>query len=128
MVCIVWVIFMVLVVVIVFGIGVVWSSVWLFEDGIFYMLVFLLGYGGDDGVIDILLVGLDSCIDVYGNLLSVEELVILYVGDEEVINIDIIILIWVFNNGKLVIVIFILWDFYVVVFGLGKIKINGVYG
>jgi hypothetical protein len=45
---------------IVLGTGIAWSNVRSFEDGIFHMFAPSLGKGGDDGAIDILLVGLDS--------------------------------------------------------------------
>lgn len=87
-----------------------------------------LGHGGDDGAIDILLVGLDSRTDAHGNPLSAEELATLHAGDEEATNTDTIILIRVPNNGKSATAISIPRDSYVAAPGLGKTKINGVYG
>ena len=60
--------------VVVLGTGIAWSNVRSFEDGIFHMSAPSLGKGGDDGAIDILLVGLDSRTDAHGNPLSAEEL------------------------------------------------------
>lgn len=117
-----------LAVAIVLGTGVAWSSVRSFEDGIFHMSAPSLGHGGDDGAIDILLVGLDSRTDAHGNPLSAEELATLHAGDEEATNTDTIILIRVPNNGKSATAISIPRDSYVAAPGLGKTKINGVYG
>ena len=87
-----------------------------------------LGKGGDDGAIDILLVGLDSRTDAHGNPLSAEELATLRAGDEEATNTDTIILVRIPNNGKSATAISIPRDSYVPAPGLGKTKINGVYG
>src|SRR5215470_18087414 len=87
-----------------------------------------LGGGGEDGAIDILLVGLDSRTDAHGNPLSAEELATLRAGDEEATNTDTIILIRIPNNGKSATAISIPRDAYVAAPGLGKTKINGVYG
>jgi LCP family protein required for cell wall assembly len=117
-----------LAVAIVVGTGVAWSSVRSFEDGIFHMFAPSLGKGGDDGAIDILLVGLDSRTDAHGNPLSAEELATLRAGDEEATNTDTIILIRIPNNGKSATAISVPRDSYVAAPGLGKTKINGVYG
>src|SRR5271165_2815708 len=117
-----------LAVAIVVGTGVAWSSVRSFEDGIFHMFAPSLGKGGDDGAIDILLVGLDSRTDAHGNALSAEELATLRAGDEEATNTDTIILIRIPNNGRSATAISIPRDSYVQAPGLGKTKINGVYG
>src|SRR5437588_7529814 len=117
-----------LAVVIVLGTGVAWSNVRGFEDGIFHMSAPSLGKGGDDGAIDILLVGLDSRTDAHGNALTPEELATLKAGDEEATNTDTIILVRIPNNGKSATAISIPRDSYVVAPGLGKTKINGVYG
>ncbi|BBZ45572.1 hypothetical protein MPRM_28530 [Mycobacterium parmense] len=114
--------------VVVLGTGVAWSNVRSFEDGIFHMSAASLGKGGDDGAIDILLVGLDSRTDAHGNPLSQEELETLRAGDEEATNTDTIILIRIPNNGKSATAISIPRDSYVQAPGLGKTKINGVYG
>src|SRR6202000_3114326 len=89
-----------LAVMVVIGTGVAWSNVRSFEDGIFHMSAPSLGKGGDDGAIDILLVGLDSRTDAHGNPLSAEELAALKAGVEEATNTDTIILIRIPNNGK----------------------------
>ncbi|MHA7649139.1 LCP family protein [Mycobacterium sp. ML4] len=114
--------------VIVIGTGVAWSNVRSFEDGIFHMSAASLGHGGDDGAIDILLVGLDSRTDAHGNPLTAEELATLRAGDEEATNTDTIILVRIPNNGKSATAISIPRDSYVSAPGLGKTKINGVYG
>src|SRR6201997_3004715 len=116
-----------LAVAVVIGTGVAWNNVRSFEDGIFHMFAPSLGKGGDDGAIDILLVGLDSRTDAHGNPLSAEELSALRAGDEEATNTDTIILIRIPNNGKSATAISIPRDSYVAAPGLGKTKINGVY-
>src|SRR6201992_1379171 len=118
----------VLAVAVVIGTGVAWNNVRSFEDGIFHMFAPSLGKGGDDGAIDILLVGLDSRTDAHGNPLSAEELATLRAGDEEATNTDTIILVRIPNNGKSATAISIPRDSYVQAPGLGKTKINGVYG
>jgi cell wall biosynthesis protein len=118
----------VLTVAVVFGTGIAWSNVRAFEDGIFHMSSPTLGRGGDDGAIDILLVGLDSRTDAHGNPLSAEELATLRAGDDESTNTDTIILVRIPNNGKSATAISIPRDSYVAASGLGKTKINGVYG
>ena len=117
-----------LAVLVVIGTGVAWNNVRSFEDGIFHMSAPSLGKGGDDGAIDILLVGMDSRTDAHGNPLSAEELEALRAGDEEATNTDTIILIRIPNNGKSATAISIPRDSYVAAPGLGKTKINGVYG
>ncbi|OBF60763.1 LytR family transcriptional regulator [Mycobacterium sp. 852002-50816_SCH5313054-b] len=118
----------VLTVAVVVGTGMAWGNVRAFEDGIFHMSAPSLGKGGDDGAIDILLVGLDSRTDAHGNPLSQEELASLRAGDEEATNTDTIILIRIPNNGRSATAISIPRDSYVAAPGLGKTKINGVYG
>ncbi|MDA3638580.1 LCP family protein [Mycobacterium xenopi] len=113
---------------VVLGTGVAWSRVRSFEDGIFHMFAPSLGQGGDDGAIDILLVGMDSRTDAHGNPLSAQELATLRAGDETATNTDTIILVRVPNNGKSATAISIPRDSYVAAPGLGKTKINGVYG
>src|SRR6201998_123759 len=114
--------------VVVLGTGIAWSNVRSFEDGIFHMSAPSLGKGGDDGAIDILLCGLDSRTDAHGNPLSAEELATLRAGDDESTNTDTIILVRIPNNGKSATAISIPRDSYVAAPGLGKTKINGVYG
>ena len=108
--------------------GVAWSKLRSFEDGIYHMFAPSLGNGSDDGAIDILLVGMDSRTDAHGNPLSAEELATLRAGDEIASNTDTIILIRIPNNGKSATAISIPRDTYVRAPGLGKTKINGVYG
>lgn len=113
---------------IVLGTGVAWSQIRSFEDGISHVFAKSLGGGGEDGAIDILLVGVDSRTDAHGNPLSPEELATLRAGDEEATNTDTIILVRIPNNGKSATAISIPRDSYVTAPGLGKTKINGVYG
>lgn len=117
-----------LAVAVVIGTGVAWNNVRAFEDGIFHMSAPSLGHGADDGAIDILLVGLDSRTDAHGNPLTAEELQTLRAGDEEATNTDTIILVRIPNNGRSATAISIPRDSYVTAPGLGKTKINGVYG
>ncbi len=113
---------------VVLGTGVAWSKVRSFEDGIFHVFAPSLGQGGDDGAIDILLVGMDSRTDAHGNQLSAQELATLKAGDEVASNTDTIILVRIPNSGKSATAISIPRDTYVSAPGLGKTKINGVYG
>src|SRR6476646_6194577 len=113
---------------IVVGTGVAWSKVRSFESGINHISTAALGGGGDDGAIDILLVGVDSRTDAHGNPLSAEELATLRAGDDVATNTDTIILIRIPNNGRSATAISIPRDSYVEAPGLGKTKINGVFG
>ncbi|MDT5229752.1 MAG: hypothetical protein QOI39_252 [Mycobacterium sp.] len=115
-------------VVVVLGTGVAWSKVRSFEDGIYHVFAPSLGHGGDDGALDILMVGMDSRSDAHGNPLSPVELATLRAGDEVASNTDTIILVRIPNNGKSATAISIPRDTYVSAPGLGKTKINGVYG
>jgi LCP family protein required for cell wall assembly len=108
--------------------GVAWSKVRSFEDGIYHVFAPSLGHGGDDGAMDILLVGMDSRADAHGNPLSPQELASLRAGDEVASNTDTIILVRIPDNGKSATAISIPRDTYVSAPGLGKTKINGVYG
>jgi cell wall biosynthesis protein len=108
--------------------GVAWSKVRSFEDGIYHVFAPSLGHGGDDGAIDILLVGMDSRTDAHGNPLSAHELATLKAGDETATNTDTIILVRIPDNGKSATAISIPRDTYVSAPGMGKTKINGVYG
>jgi cell wall biosynthesis protein len=108
--------------------GVAWGKVRSFEDGIYHVFAPSLGHGGDDGALDILLVGMDSRADAHGNPLSKEELATLRAGDEVASNTDTIILVRIPDNGKSATAISIPRDTYVSAPGLGKTKINGVYG
>ncbi|MED5812371.1 LCP family protein [Mycolicibacterium sp. 050232] len=114
--------------VVVLGTGVAWTQIRSFESGINHISSPALGKGGDDGAIDILLVGMDSRTDAHGNPLSAEELETLRAGDDVSTNTDTIILIRIPNNGKSATAISIPRDSYVEAPGWGKMKINGVFG
>ncbi|MGP4055485.1 LCP family protein [Mycobacterium sp. 4D054] len=115
-------------VIVVIGTGVAWGKIRSFESGINHINPVALGDGGEDGAIDILLVGSDSRTDAHGNPLSDEERAMLRAGDEVSTNTDTIILIRIPNNGKSATAISIPRDSYVESPGIGKMKINGVYG
>lgn len=109
--------------------GVAWSTLRSFEGGINHVTSAALGGGGEDGAIDILLVGVDSRTDAHGNPLSAEELASLRVGDDVATNTDTIILVRIPNNGKSATAISIPRDTYVELpDNQGRMKINGVYG
>lgn len=115
--------------VIVIGTGVAWGKIRSFENGINHITAASLGGGGEDGAIDILLVGMDSRTDAHGNPLSADELAMLRAGDDVSTNTDTIILIRIPNNGQSATAISIPRDSYVEAPGdLGKTKINGVFG
>src|SRR5262245_20636548 len=113
---------------IVVGTGVAWGKIRSFESGINHFSSVALGEGGEDGAIDVLLVGLDSRTDAHGNPLSEQELATLRAGDDVSTNTDTIILVRIPNNGKSATAISIPRDSYVEAPGVGKMKINGVYG
>lgn len=113
---------------VVLGTGVAWGKIRSFESGINHVSSLALGEGGEDGAIDILLVGLDSRTDAHGNPLSEEELATLRAGDDVSTNTDTIILVRIPNNGKSATAISIPRDSYVTAPGWGKMKINGVFG
>ncbi len=108
--------------------GVAWGKIRSFEAGINHINPVALGGDGGDGAIDILLVGIDSRTDAHGNPLSAEELAVLRAGDDVATNTDTIILVRIPNNGKSATAISIPRDSYVEAPGMGKMKINGVYG
>jgi LCP family protein required for cell wall assembly len=114
--------------VVVVGTGVAWGRIRAFESGINHFSSLALGEGGDDGAIDILLVGLDSRTDANGNPLSEQELAMLRAGGDVSTNTDTIILVRIPNNGKSATAISIPRDSYVDAPGVAKMKINGVYG
>ena len=115
--------------IVVIGTGVAWGKIRSFEDGIHHVSAAALGGGGDDGAIDILLVGMDSRTDAHGNPLSADELAMLRAGDDVSTNTDTIILVRIPNNGQSATAISIPRDSYVEAPGdLGKTKINGVFG
>jgi LCP family protein required for cell wall assembly len=113
---------------VVVGTGVAWGRIRSFESGINQISSMVLGEGGEDGAVDVLLVGMDSRTDAHGNPLSEEELATLRAGDDVSTNTDTIILVRIPNNGKSATAISIPRDSYVQAPGLGKMKINGVYG
>ncbi|MGV0676093.1 LCP family protein [Mycolicibacterium fortuitum] len=113
---------------VVLGTGVAWTQIRSFESGINHISSAALGGGGDDGAIDILLVGMDSRTDAHGNPLSQQELETLRAGDDVSTNTDTIILVRIPNNGKSATAISIPRDSYVQAPGRGKMKINGVFG
>ena len=113
---------------IVVGTGVAWGKIRSFESGINHISPIALGGGGEDGAIDILLVGMDSRTDAHGNPLSEQELATLRAGDNVSTNTDTIILVRIPNNGTSATAISIPRDSYVEAPGVGKMKINGVYG
>ncbi|MET0475864.1 MAG: LCP family protein [Mycobacterium sp.] len=115
--------------VIVVGTGVAWGKIRSFENGINHVSSAALGGGGEDGAIDILLVGMDSRTDAHGNPLSADELATLRAGDDVSTNTDTIILVRIPNNGTSATAISIPRDSYVQApDDLGKTKINGVFG
>ena len=107
---------------IVVGTGEAWGKIRSFESGINHIFSDALGGGGEDGAIDILLVGMDSRTDAHGNPLSEEELATLRAGDDEATNTDTIILVRIPNNGKSATAISIPRDSYVAAPGIGKMK------
>lgn len=113
---------------VVVGTGVAWGKIRSFESGINHISAESLGGGGEDGAIDVLLVGMDSRTDAHGNPLSAEELATLRAGDDVATNTDTIILVRIPNNGKSATAISIPRDSYVAAPGFGKTKINGVFG
>ena len=113
---------------IVLGTGLAWGKIRSFESGINQVNPIALGEGGEDGAIDVLLVGMDSRTDAHGNPLSQEELAVLRAGNDVSTNTDTIILIRIPNNGQSATAISIPRDSYVEAPGIGKMKINGVYG
>ena len=115
-------------VVVVLGTGIAWGKIRSFASGGNHLNPVALGDGGEDGAIDILLVGSDSRTDAHGNPLSDEERAMLRAGDEVSTNTDTIILIRIPNNGQSATAISIPRDSYVESPGIGKMKINGVYG
>jgi len=110
--------------VVVVGTGVAWGKIRTFESGINHISSAALGGGGEDGAIDILLVGLDSRTDAHGNPLSADELAMLRAGDDVSTNTDTIILVRIPNNGKSATAISIPRDSYVPIPGHGSNKIN----
>jgi LCP family protein required for cell wall assembly len=107
---------------------VAWTKIRSLDSGINHISSAVLGGGGEDGAIDILLVGMDSRTDAHGNPLSADELATLHAGDDVSTNTDTIILVRIPNNGESATAISIPRDSYVQAPDLGKTKINGVFG
>lgn len=108
--------------------GVAWGKIRSFESGINHISSVVLGEGGEDGAVDVLLVGMDSRTDAHGNPLTQEELATLRAGNDISTSTDTIILVRIPNDGQSATAISIPRDSYVEAPGLGKMKINGVYG
>ncbi len=109
------------------GTGIAWRGI----DSLRASLATIGGLGlgdGDDGAVDILLVGTDSRTDAHGNALSQRELDALRAGEEVANNTDTIILIRVPNDGSSATAVSIPRDAYVEVPGIGMSKINAAYG
>src|ERR1044072_7323887 len=79
--------------------GFAWGKLRSFESGINHISPISLGGGGEDGVIDILLVGVGSRTDAHENPLTQEEMATLRAGDNEATNTDTIILKRIPNKG-----------------------------
>ncbi|MCF8570581.1 LCP family protein [Gordonia sp. HY002] len=84
--------------------------------------------GGDDGAVDVLLVGTDSRNDAKGNPLPEDQLKRLRVSGEVSTSTDTILLVRIPNDGSAATAVSIPRDTYVEVPGLGKSKINAAYG
>ncbi|MEE2032468.1 LCP family protein [Rhodococcus chondri] len=109
------------------GTGVAWRSVDSLRSSLASVGGLSLG-GGEDGALDILLVGTDSRTDAQGNPLAQRELDALRAGEEVANNTDTIILIRVPNDGSSATAISVPRDTYVEVPDLGMSKINAAYG
>lgn len=84
---------------------------------------------GEDGAVDILLVGSDSRTDAQGNPLSEEELARLNAGESDgELNTDTIMVIRVPNDGSRATAVSIPRDTYIHDSTYGNTKINGIYG
>ncbi|WP_051461338.1 LCP family glycopolymer transferase [Tomitella biformata] len=84
--------------------------------------------GGEDGAIDILVVGIDSRTDAKGNQLSQEELDTLRAGEADSTSTDTIMLIRIPNDGSSATAVSIPRDAYVEIPDMGSGKINSAYG
>lgn len=107
--------------------GVAWRSVDSLQSSLASVRGLALG-DGEDGAVDILLVGTDSRTDAHGNPLSQRELDALRAGEEVANNTDTIILIRVPNDGRSATALSIPRDTYVEVPDIGMSKINAAYG
>lgn len=84
--------------------------------------------GGEDGAIDILLVGMDSRTDAHGNPLPEEVLQELHAGANEAALTDSLILLHIPNDGSRAVGFSFPRDSYVSIPGHGQHKINSAYG
>lgn len=107
--------------------GVAWRSIDSLQSSLASVRGLALG-NGEDGAVDILLVGTDSRTDAHGNPLSQRELDALRAGEEVANNTDTIVLIRVPNDGRSATAMSIPRDTYVEVPGIGMSKINAAYG
>lgn len=107
--------------------GYAWNQMTDLENSITKLGGLSLG-SGEDGAVDILMVGTDSRTDAQGNPLSEKELAQLHSADEVVTNTDTILLIRIPNDGSSATAVSIPRDSYVEVPGIGKTKINSAYG
>lgn len=107
--------------------GAAWRSVDALQSSLASVRGLALG-DGEDGAVDILLVGTDSRTDAHGNPLSQRELDALRAGEEVANNTDTIILIRVPNDGRSATAMSIPRDTYVEVPEIGMSKINAAYG
>jgi len=107
--------------------GYAWHSVNTLEASVTKIRLSELG-SGDDGAVDILMVGMDSRTDAKGNPLSAQELKEIHSADDVGSNTDTIVLIRIPNDGSSATAISIPRDSYVNVPGIGMSKINAAYG
>lgn len=107
--------------------GFAWNQMTRLENSITKLDGLSLG-SGEDGAVDILMVGTDSRTDAQGNPLSEKELAQLHSADDVGTNTDTILLIRIPNDGSSATAISIPRDSYVDVPGIGKTKINSAYG
>jgi LCP family protein required for cell wall assembly len=116
---------------VVIGTGVAWGKIRSFESGINHVSPIALGEGGEDGAIDILLVGMDSRTDSKGNPLPQNILNELQAGgsDDGGFNTDTLILLHIPNDsGKAYAVSFPRDSYVKIAGGFGRHKINSAYG
>ncbi|WP_235457108.1 LCP family protein [Williamsia sp. Leaf354] len=107
--------------------GYAWNGITDLENNVTRLGGLSLG-SGQDGAVDILMVGTDSRTDAQGNPLSPAEAAKLHAGDEVATNTDTILLIRIPNDGSSATAISIPRDSYVDVPGIGMSKINAAYG
>lgn len=107
--------------------GIAWRSIDSLQSSLASVRGLSLG-GGEDGAVDILLVGTDSRTDAHGNPLSQRELDALRAGEEVANNTDTIILIRVPDDGSSATALSIPRDTFVEVPEIGMSKINAAYG